>query len=491
MKTTVASNDASHGRRQRLPVKTKLSLGLGTVAFGIKDQGFSALLMLYYNQVIGLPAAWVGAAIMIAMIVDAIADPLIGHWSDGLRSRWGRRHPFMYASAIPVGVAYFLLWSPPAASHEIQFVYMLLTSICVRVAISFYEIPASALTAELTTDYDERTSLASYRTMFYALGLVGMSIVVFKVFLRPSADFPVGQLNPLGYAHYGWIAASVMLVCVLLSAWGTHNRIPSLRVETAAPNEGLRGLLLGLKTLATDRALTSVLLCAFCFAIMGGLFSTLNTYLYTYFWRFNTDQLSIITGSGIFALFLALMVVTLAKKFGKKRVAIVLYLAALVAIITPVLLALFGLMSTNPATALKWLVLKFVVMSTCILGSLILIMSMVADVGDHFQLRTGRRMEGLMFAALIMINKAVSGTGIFLSGLILSAIGFPEQATPGSVDPLILNHLAWIYLASTGSLCLLAITALGFYPITRQRHQQILDALATARTSAAHAAQPG
>ena len=87
------------------PRRTRLLYGLGTVAFGVKDQGFNALLMLFYNQVIGLPATWVGAAIMIAMVADALFDPLLGQYSDDFRSRWGRRQPFMYAAALPIALS--------------------------------------------------------------------------------------------------------------------------------------------------------------------------------------------------------------------------------------------------------------------------------------------------------------------------------------------------------------------------------------------------
>lgn len=70
-------------------------------------------LMPFFNQVVGLPAPWVGAAIMISLMLDALCDPLIGQWSDHLESRRGRRHPFLYASAVPVALAFYLLWNPP------------------------------------------------------------------------------------------------------------------------------------------------------------------------------------------------------------------------------------------------------------------------------------------------------------------------------------------------------------------------------------------
>src|SRR5579863_3366064 len=93
--------------------RTKLFYGLGTVAFGVKDNGFSYLLLPFYNQVVGLPPYLVGLAILVAMIFDALMDPIIGQVSDHWRSRWGRRHPFMYAAALPVAVSYLLLWNPP------------------------------------------------------------------------------------------------------------------------------------------------------------------------------------------------------------------------------------------------------------------------------------------------------------------------------------------------------------------------------------------
>ncbi len=91
------SSDAT-SNRPPLTLSSNIFYGVGSIAFGVHIMILSSMLMLYYNQVVGLPAAWVGAAIMITLIFDAICDPLIGEWSDHTRSRWGRRHPFMYAS---------------------------------------------------------------------------------------------------------------------------------------------------------------------------------------------------------------------------------------------------------------------------------------------------------------------------------------------------------------------------------------------------------
>ena len=139
---------ASTGRR--LSPSTRLFYGFGSVAFGVKDNGFSYFLLIFYNQVMGLSAQTVGLAIMIALFADAFLDPIVGQLSDNLRSRWGRRHPFMYAAAIPVTVSYLLLWSPPGGlSHDALFLYLIGTAILIRSCITLYEIPSSALAAEL------------------------------------------------------------------------------------------------------------------------------------------------------------------------------------------------------------------------------------------------------------------------------------------------------------------------------------------------------
>src|SRR5215468_1535645 len=169
---------------QRTPgIWTKLFYGLGSVAFGVKDNGFAFFLLLYYNQVLGLPEAWVGFGIMIALIMDAIFDPFVGYISDHLHSRWGRRHPFMYASALPVGASYYFLWNPPALPPAQLFAYFAVLAVLVRVLIACYEIPSSSLVAELTDHYDERTSIVSYRFFFGWWGGLTMAVVADAVLL--------------------------------------------------------------------------------------------------------------------------------------------------------------------------------------------------------------------------------------------------------------------------------------------------------------------
>ena len=161
-------------------LSTKLFYGFGAVAFGVKQNGFAFFLLMYYNQVLGLPEKWVGLAIMVALLFDAISDPIVGSLSDRLHSRWGRRHPFMYLSFLPIGVSYFFLWNPPAGlTHEQLFVHLVVLAILVRLFITFFEIPNTSLISELTEDYDDRTSMMGIRYFFGWWGGLSMSLLAY------------------------------------------------------------------------------------------------------------------------------------------------------------------------------------------------------------------------------------------------------------------------------------------------------------------------
>ena len=189
---TFAAMDAARGS-----LSTKIYYGFGSVAYGVKDNGFAYFLLLYYNQVLGLPATWVGAAILTALVVDAMSDPVVGYASDNLHSRLGRRHPFMYASVLPVAVSFYALWNPPRGLEPgALLAWLVVVAILVRTFITLYEIPSSSLVAELTQDYDERTSFLGFRYFFGWWGGLGMALIAYLLLLRPTPEHPVGQLNP-------------------------------------------------------------------------------------------------------------------------------------------------------------------------------------------------------------------------------------------------------------------------------------------------------
>ena len=144
---------------------TRLAYGFGAVAQGAKSNGFNYLLLFFYSQVVGLPAEWVSFAILIALVFDAVSDPLIAT-SQTTFAPPGAGATFMYASAVPVSLAYYFLWAPPEWSQEALLAYFLVLAIFIRTTITLYDIPSTALVAELTDDYVERSRIVGYRYFF-------------------------------------------------------------------------------------------------------------------------------------------------------------------------------------------------------------------------------------------------------------------------------------------------------------------------------------
>ena len=128
---------------------SKFFYGMGLLPAGILLTGLGAQTLNYYlNQVVGISPNWTGALILASLVIDSVLDPLIGQWSDNVRTRWGRRHPFMYVGAALMGVTFYCLWHAPAnLSGQALFVYMLL--IAVRIANSVHDIPSNSLVPEL------------------------------------------------------------------------------------------------------------------------------------------------------------------------------------------------------------------------------------------------------------------------------------------------------------------------------------------------------
>tara|TARA_R100000935_G_scaffold37183_1_gene58239 strand:+ start:1020 stop:2498 length:1479 start_codon:yes stop_codon:yes gene_type:complete len=467
--------------KAKVPWTTKFVYGIGTIAFGIKDNGFNALLMIYYNQVIGLPAAWVGSAIMIAMVADAVLDPIVGQWSDSLRSKWGRRHPFMYASVIPVSIFYLLLWLPPSGvSDPVLFGYLLLIASATRIAIGVYEIPSTALLAEFTQDYDERTELVAFRFFFGVVGGILMAIFIFSVIFADEPTAPGGILDPAGYIKYAWIAAPLMGIAILVSSIGTHNRIASL---PSLPVPEPQSLIKTAKEMAGTlfhRVNAPILIGSIFGSMAGGLNAALTIYMQTYFWELSANKIAFLTASGLLGVVLAFIIVLpLSKSFGKKWTTLSLYALTLVAIVTPVALRLIGLFPANGHPALVPLLFCFsMIVAMSVVAAAILTVSMVADVTEQILLSTGRKSEGLIFSATAFVSKTVSGMGILMSGLILTFVAFPQNAKPGAVDASTIDNLAIVFAVATLGFTSAALVCMSFYPVSRDGHQSALDELA-------------
>ncbi|MEQ8483067.1 MAG: MFS transporter [Pseudomonadales bacterium] len=448
--------------------------GIGAAAYWVKDNGFSYFLLFYYNQVLDLPGAYAGLAILIAMLFDAISDPVVGIWSDNTRSRWGRRHPFMYASAFPVAFVYFFLWNPPELTDFGLFLYLTVASVLVRFFITLYEIPSSAIVAELTDDYDERTRMLGYRYMMGWYGGLGMAVLNWGVFMVAW-----GAADETTYKVYGSLGAVVMLVAILGSSAGLHRYIPYLQPPPSRASYRLMDLFGDLKQTLANRNFAALFLAGLFAAIGAGVATNFDTYIVTRFWEFDPAQWRWVIASLFVSAVLPMYVAPrITARWDKKRSAMGIYGFQIVFSAMPVLLRLAGWFPDNDSPWLFPIIWAHTVINVAVVVTFGVVQSsMLADIVEHSQMSTGRREEGLFFASRSFAQKATSGVGAFIAGIALDLISFPRGAAPGTIDPDVIWNLGFIYGPVLMSFYVLALASIGFYRITRVGHNQRVDVL--------------
>lgn len=455
-------------------LSTKLYYGAGAIAYGAKSNGFNYLLLFFYSQVIGLPPQWVSFGLFIALLVDAITDPLVGYFSDNLRSRWGRRHPLMYVAGAPAAIAYYFLWAPPAMSPEMTFAWFLSLAILIRLLLTFYEIPSTALAAELSDDYDERTRFMSFRFFFGWWGGLVMAMLVYLVFLPESKG---GLEYVAGWRHYGLAAAIVIFVSIYISALGTHRHIPDL--HQAPANTAQRRIFAELLETFSNRSFRVLFLSAVFSAMAGGVNTSLSIYFGRHFWALTTEQIGLLQVPYFLSAIIALFVAPwLSRRMGKKPAAIMLSLLAVLLTPLPLLLRLLGWFPDNGTSELFMSLMLFYTVDVAIMiASSIVLASMVADLVEDSEITTGRRSEGAFFAANSFVQKAVGGLGVLIAGQILAWARFPSDAKPGEVPQSVLLDLVTGYVPALVICYLIAIGVLGFYRLDRDTHQNNLATL--------------
>ena len=467
----------------RLGLATKISYGLGSVAQGVGGVALSTAVINYYLvRVIGLRPAVVGLVIFISLVVDAVLDPAIGRWSDTFRSRWGRRHPFMYASAVPISLAIIFLWRQPyglpAAAMPI---YALLMLVVLRVAGGFYQIPSDALAPELAPDYHERTTLISWRWFFGLFGLVLISGLLNGVFLRKDASHPLGQNDPAGYANFGIAAAIIVFVSIIVSAAATQRYIPYLkpapdRRQTAG--QSIREVV----QVLSNPSLMALLASGLVGGIASGIQMSLTGFMNYYFWGLTPQIIFFMTVAAAPAGILGVVTAPiLSRLLDKKRTMITVFLMSIFTGVIPVALRLLGLLPPNGSPLIPVILsIDLFVAATLAVVGFVIISSMIADVVEDAAVRTGVRAEGLLFAANGLVPKITGGLGGLAGAMMLEFVHFPVGAQHSVVDvvaPSIMRNLALISLPIGGVLNLIAVGVLMFYRIDRRSHEANLESL--------------
>lgn len=466
---------------QRLSGGVTASYGLGSVAYGVKDAGFGTFLLIYYNQVVGVNPGTVGLVVMLALVLDAFVDPAVGILSDRTRSKWGRRHPWMYASALPIAIGWLLLWNPPQLSEGMKLVWLFTTAVLVRSAVSCFEVTSQALTPELTADYDERTRITAWRYLFGWAGGLAILLLAYRVFLVPSPGYPNGLLNPTGYHKLALTSAVIMVVAILASAIGTHGQIKRLP-KTPVERQTLRQNLRELWDTMHNRGFLILMLAGVCAYTNQGIGYALSTYFYNYVWQFDRSALGLLP----FALFVGagaafLIAPRVGRMTTKPRAACGFVLAGTVFHTMPYWLRFMGVLPEPGSPILVPILFAiFAVATSLSVSSFILGASMMADVVEDSQARTGRRNEGVFFAGSFFVQKCTSGIGIAAAGGILILADFPKVAKPGLVPVAAIDRLTLLFILAYAALAITTALLFTRFPFGRAEHDARLANMVSA-----------
>ena len=464
---------------ESVPARVKFAYGVGAIAYGIKDNGFSTFLLLFYNQVIGLPPGTVGLVIALALVFDAFIDPLLGLLSDRTNTRYGRRHPWLYASAIPIAVSWALLWHPPAGvSEPVLIAWLLVTAVATRAAISSNEVPSYALAPEMTRDYHERTSVFAYRYVFGWLGGLGFLMLAFGYFLKPPHGAQTGPLALVGYGNYGTWGAILMAFCVISSAIGTQ-KFALRRKATPVPHYGIRDMVSGLRQTLSNRGFLILMAAGMISYSAQGISFSLSNYLLGFFWQLKPAQFltySMILFAGVVAS--AIIAAPLSRRFGKRGAAAWCALLGCSIQTLPYWLRLIGVYPLPGDPMAVPLFFSTVFFNSAFgVASFIIVASMMSDVVEDSEENTGRREEGLFFAGALFMQKCSGGIGILATGIVLGIAAFPAKAVPGTVAQPVLNHLALLYASLYLGLGAIAAFILSRFPFGKEEHEARLARL--------------
>lgn len=467
---------ADTARSGPLGWRFKAGYGVGAMADGIVTAGFGFFLLFYLTAVCGMSGTLAGTAKMIALLVDAVADPAIGLASDRIRSRLGRRLPFMIGGLVPFAGAFGMLFSIPASlSGVAQFVYVTICLIVLRVSLSFFVLPFTAVGAEVTDDYRERASIVSFRLTFQSAGILTGVVLGLGVFMSGAS----GLLQRGHYVPFAWTCAACMLVAGMICIATVRRALPRLHAPAASGIGFLAGFVRELVELSRNRSFLMLFGTVLVYFLAYTTWSSLALHASRYFWKLDTFAIQLILLSATFGPLLGAPISAFALRFIEKRtLSIAAFLAIALLQMWPPLLQLYGPFALSPAEATIVLTINGLLVGTAIMVGGVGFQSMLADTADEHEWLFGVRREGLFFSGLTLAYKASAALGGLIAGVALDLIHFPVDLAgkgPGIVIPAdVLEKLGLIAGPLPAAFAALAPLFLFGYRLTRARHAEII-----------------
>lgn len=454
---------------EKMNFRTKLAYGAGDLGPAITANVMAFFLLFFFTNVAGLNAGLAGTVLLVGKIWDAINDPIVGVCSDRTRSRWGRRYPWMIFGAIPFGIFYFLQWVVPnfsidgAGSQWGLFWYYVAIGVGFNMAYTAVNLPYTALTPELTQDYDERTTLNSFRFTFSIGGSI-FSLILAQVIFSVVSD--QGQQ----YLLLGGICAVISVLPIFWCVWGTYSRAERVR-QRSNPDNLTESIPFWeqVKIALSNRPFLFVIGIYLCSWLAVQQTAAIIPYFVVNWMGLRSqDFTQIALTVQATALVMLFVWSAVSKRVGKRAV---YFMGMGVWVI-----AQAGLMLLQPGQV-GLLYFLAVLAGFGVSTAYLVPWSMIPDVIELDELQTGQRREGMFYAFMVLLQKFGLAAGLFLVGQALDTAGFIEsvagQPIPQQPDSALLAIRLAIGPIPTLVLILGLVLAY-FYPITREVHAEIL-----------------
>lgn len=451
-----------------LPLRHKLVYGLGDWGTSAATTARNIFWFFFLTSVVGMEAGLAGSVFLIGRIWDAINDPLIGMLSDRVRTRWGRRRPFLLFGALPFGLAFALLFLvPPWQEPLARAAYYVVAFLLFDSLYTIINVPYSALMPELTQDYDERSSLAGWRITFAIVA----SLVTGGLFKYLAEEVFSVWLGGGAGALRGGYALSATL-------WGLLIALPYFAVFATFREKERPPVSGRLQPLTTFREVFGNRPFRLAALIYLLTFTTVDIVLVVFI-RFLIDYVRVEPGfdnillATVLGLALLTMplTVTVMRKLGKRRAYMISmsFLAVVLAIMsqvppggqTQVLIAgIFTGLGYGAANTLPW--------------------AIVADVIEEDELRSGERREGIYYGYLVFFRKLAAAFAVFVVGQVLDAAGYVSSVLGSTYieqPPEALLAMRFFVGLVPPVMLLLAIIVAWRFPLDRKRHNEIRQQL--------------
>lgn len=444
-------------------IGTKLGYGVGEMSSEVPGSILTFFVLFFLTNVAGLNPALAGASLLVGKVWDAVNDPLVGWLSDRTRSPLGRRYPWMLWGAIPMGLIFVLQWwVPPTASQTELFIYYSAIAFLFYTASTTVIVPYSTLGAELTRHYDERTSLISYKAAFsIGSGILGLVLaqLIFAAIPNPRSK----------YLITGAICGGIAVLAVFLCIWGTYKRYREIEAERSQVERPIMPPFWKQIRLAFSNRPFLYVIGIYVCSWLGLQVTAAMLPYFVVNWiglseQHFTQMALVIQGTALITMPLWGW---LGRKFGKR--------ATYCMGIPLTLIAQAGLFLLQPSQ--MQLMYALGVLAGAGLATAYLVpWSMLPDVVDLDELQTGQRREGIFYGFVVLFKKIGVAVALFLVSTLLAWAGF---VTGGADQPVVqpdsvLQMIRWLIAPIPSVVLIGGLVLASVYPITRERHQQIL-----------------